>query len=330
MITINERFDAATLADAESGFRHHLGGSAIGKECERELWYSFRWVTKVKHKPSLLRLFNRGHREEPVLQRWLEMAGIKISGLDPKTGKQYKISGVGGHFGGSFDGTSVAQFDIVDEKGTTIPANTQFLNEYKTSNTKGFASMVKKGVALSKPVHYAQMQSYMYKYRLAFALYLMVNKNDDEVYFEVVVASDAAGKYSLDKAERVIASDVPAVRINDNPTWYECKFCDFRSVCQLGTTMPEVNCRTCAHSTPVVDRAKDDTGEGTWHCAMHNATIPKDAQVAGCPSHQFHPHLLDKQFEYVDADVYRTKAGAEFRNAAGADCVPSVAMKELL
>ena len=33
-------------ADASDGFRSHLGASLIGKECERALWYDFRWVTR--------------------------------------------------------------------------------------------------------------------------------------------------------------------------------------------------------------------------------------------------------------------------------------------
>ena len=36
---------AAYEAEADDGFREHLGASLIGKSCERALWYDFRWVT---------------------------------------------------------------------------------------------------------------------------------------------------------------------------------------------------------------------------------------------------------------------------------------------
>ena len=39
-----EAIYAAYVADADDGFRDHLGASIIGKECRRALWYDFRWV----------------------------------------------------------------------------------------------------------------------------------------------------------------------------------------------------------------------------------------------------------------------------------------------
>jgi hypothetical protein len=38
---------AAYEAEAGDGFREHLGASLIGKDCERALWYDFRWVMGV-------------------------------------------------------------------------------------------------------------------------------------------------------------------------------------------------------------------------------------------------------------------------------------------
>jgi hypothetical protein len=44
--------------------RPHLGASLIGKECARQLWYTFRWVSSTSHRGQLLRLFRTGHLEE--------------------------------------------------------------------------------------------------------------------------------------------------------------------------------------------------------------------------------------------------------------------------
>lgn len=62
----------------EDGRRRHLGGSLVGRECPRELWYSFRWCTDKKHDGRLLRLFNRGHLEEFRFVDWLRMAGVLV------------------------------------------------------------------------------------------------------------------------------------------------------------------------------------------------------------------------------------------------------------
>jgi hypothetical protein len=43
--------------------REHLGGSQIGRECDRALWYGFRWATAPDFDGRLLRLFDTGHRE---------------------------------------------------------------------------------------------------------------------------------------------------------------------------------------------------------------------------------------------------------------------------
>ena len=59
--------------------RTYVGASVLGDECERKLWYSFRWA----HEPEVfdgrkLRLFNTGHVEEDRLIADLRRAGIDV------------------------------------------------------------------------------------------------------------------------------------------------------------------------------------------------------------------------------------------------------------
>ena len=70
--------DAKIYNDQDTGFRSHLGASSIGNECLRALWYTFRWATRAKHKASLLRLFNRGHREEERFIGYLQNIGVDV------------------------------------------------------------------------------------------------------------------------------------------------------------------------------------------------------------------------------------------------------------
>ena len=84
--------------------RAHLGASIIGRECSRELWYTFRWVAKKLHQARILRLFSRGQNEEERFNEYLRQGGLTVWDTDPETGEQWRISDVHGHFGGSLDG----------------------------------------------------------------------------------------------------------------------------------------------------------------------------------------------------------------------------------
>jgi hypothetical protein len=98
---------AAYEADADDGFRVHLGASLIGKDCERALWYDFRWTTPARHPGQLLRLFETGQREEARLVQNLRRIGATVLEVDPDTGRQFRVQAHGGHFGGSLDGVAL-------------------------------------------------------------------------------------------------------------------------------------------------------------------------------------------------------------------------------
>ena len=93
---------AGEKGQATDGGRAHLGGSIIGRECKRELWFSFRWGTIVTHKARILRLFARGAREEDWFNHLLTQAGVTVWDVDPDTKQQFRVEAVGGHFGGSW------------------------------------------------------------------------------------------------------------------------------------------------------------------------------------------------------------------------------------
>lgn len=75
---IQQRIDTFWKENQEDGRRNHLGGSLIGRECNRELWYSFRWATETKHDGRILRLFKRGHKEEFEFVEYLQQLGIEV------------------------------------------------------------------------------------------------------------------------------------------------------------------------------------------------------------------------------------------------------------
>jgi hypothetical protein len=260
------------IADAyrqdEDGFRSHLGASTIGGECGRALWYGFRWFYKPSFSGRILRLFGRGHLEEGRLIALMLASGLYVYPQD-ENGKQFRISNFGGHFGGSGDGVALGVPDV--------PAGEYCLLEFKTHNNNSFKKL-NIGVQQYKPEHYTQMQLYMEGLDLKYGLYLAVNKNDDEIYAEIIERDNyTAGQYK-ERANQLIFAPKPPSKINEHPSWYLCKWCDFHEICHKQGT-PERNCRTCLYSTPQED--------GTWLCRLHGFDLSKEAQQLGCTNHDF-------------------------------------------
>jgi len=155
---------AAYVVEAGDGFRDHLGASIVGKECRRALWYDFRWVTRARFTGRMLRLFETGKREEERLVRDLRRTGATVLDTDPETGRQWRVSAVGGHFGGSLDAVAI---------GLLEAPKTWHVVEFKTHGLKSFAALKNDGVERAKPQHAAQMQIYMHL-NLAEAAYASV------------------------------------------------------------------------------------------------------------------------------------------------------------
>lgn len=284
---IKEDIDDYCIKTYDDGFRWHLGGSMIGHECKKYLWLSFRWAfledyngatprEKKKNHARMQRLFQRGHLEEFRFVEYLRGIGWEIHEFDTSkptkpdgTFPQFRISAVGGHFGGSLDGIGIppARYRL---------GRKPFLLEFKTKGTgAGFNKLVEKGVVVSNLQHFAQMSTYgaAPEYNLDFALYNAVNKNDDDLHVEIVKLDHKLGAQMRWKAEQVITSQTAPARISDNPTFFQCKFCPAFDECHNGKTPPK-NCRSCKFARPVEG--------GEWVCGKVDQIIPRDFVPQGC------------------------------------------------
>ena len=239
--------------------RPHLGASQIGSQCERALWYSYHHCKLPAFSGRMLRLFETGKREEERIIRELRRAGVYVCDLG-NDGNQIRFEMFGGRFAGSIDGMVV---------GIPEAPKTPHLLEIKTANDKSYKQMLKHGVEHSKPLHFAQMMVYMGAVGLKRALYIVVNKNTDEIYSERIEFHKPTYDLLINKAERIVTSDAPLERFES----FECKWCEYQKICEW-EEMPAINCRTCAH----------------WgRCETEEV----------CERHIFNPHLIHS--EAVDA-----------------------------
>lgn len=264
---LKQDVDAFCVQELTDEHRHHLGASVIGQECSRFVWYAFRWVKFEIFSGRMLRLFDRGNLEEARFIRWLRGAGCEVWDVDPQTNKQFRIWGVQGHYGGSTDAVGILKY---------LP-DMPLLLEFKTHNTKSFSDLVNKGsVKLSKFRHYAQACAYGKHYGFKYAIYVATNKNDDDLYIEVIELDWNLAHDLMNKAQDIIEAKFPPPRISDQPSYYECKWCSFQDICHYGAKV-EINCRSCKHATAVAN--------AEWHCGHYNAIIPKEHLPKGCPNH---------------------------------------------
>lgn len=267
---IAKDIDEACVRLYSDGHRKHLGGSLIGDPCARKLWSVFRWLKQEQFSGRMYRLFNRGHREEERFVAWLREIGCEVQEFENVVdgeGTQIRISGVNGHFGGSLDGR------LKLPERYNVPEQVM-LAEFKTSGTgSGFQKLRDNGVEMAKPLHFAQMSVYGNKYGYRYAIYLCINKNDDDLIVEVVKLNWELGKTLEDKAHDIINSEVPPPKISQTPTAFQCRYCHFSPICHEGE-IPEKNCRSCVHAVPIENKQ--------WGCRKFNSIIPEDFIPKGC------------------------------------------------
>ena len=67
----------------KSAHRPHLGGSQIGRECERALFYQFRWAWTPRFDGRMIRLFETGDLEEARFEKELRAIGAIVWAKDP-------------------------------------------------------------------------------------------------------------------------------------------------------------------------------------------------------------------------------------------------------
>jgi CRISPR/Cas system-associated exonuclease Cas4 (RecB family) len=274
---LHEQRNAAELP------RPYLGASELGQACKRRLWLRFRWASVEAFEGRMLRLFETGHREEARILDELRAIGCTVS-ADDGAGNQHGIEACDGHLRGHLDAAVL---------GLPEAPKTWHVAEVKTHSAKRFATVKAKGVKEAMPQHEAQCQLYMGGTGMTRAAYLAVCKDTDEIYVERIEFDKAAYDGLLAKARDIIDSPEPPPRISTDPAWFECKFCPFNQLCH-GEALPNVNCRTCAHSSPVPG--------GKWACELHGHEPDVPAQRAGCNDHRYIPVLLERVAELVKVD----------------------------
>ena len=211
---VNARIDTAlTLENSTREPRAYLGGSRLGESCARKLQYEYLKVPRDPEREfngKTLRIFAVGHVYEDLAVDWLTKGGYDLRTRN----------------------SSGDQFGFAVADGRSVPA----LWECKSANAKNWRDIVKRGVAVSKPVYAAQIALYQAYLGLTEhpAVFTAINKDTCELWHELVPFDGALAQACSDKAVRILQAcdaDEWLPRVASDPDHFECAWCPWKQRC---------------------------------------------------------------------------------------------------
>lgn len=271
--SMNPVWDKLEIGEVVEEHRPYLGYSQIGEECARYLWYSFHWAFRNVATMAQARIFRRGHQEEANVITDLERVGIQC--FDTLQ-NQIEVVGIMGHAKGHPDGRCI-----------NVPGadRTEHLLEIKSMKDEYFKQIFRVGCQTAQPVYFVQQQCYMGKMGLTRSLLAVTNKNTEARHYERIHFDKDVADKAEERGFDIVVSNEPPPKLNEDPSWYKCKFCDAKEVCHFGAPA-ERNCRTCRFSKVLND--------GKWGCSClafnTDKPVPVEFQRTGC-KHHYQPRI---------------------------------------
>lgn len=292
--------DAAIEGEVQH-MRVYLGGSEIGRECDRRLWYRFRWAAREKFDAKTLYRFADGHASEDIM-------AARLGKVVSVTEQQAEFSDFGGHLKMHIDGVV---------SGLLQAPKTPHIWEHKCVNETSFNKLQKLKTLNEKTalqqwnaVYYAQAVLNMHYSGLTRHYLTCATPGTRDVISVRTEANDSFGRLLRAKAERIIFNDSAPPRISETETHYLCRMCPAAAVCFARERAPR-SCRTCAHVTTMPD--------GKWLCELKQQHLSRDAQLAGCENHRHNPDMVGSKPVALDDGAVTYENGYLDRGPHGED-----------
>lgn len=290
-----EAVDRAIVQSNRSEVRTYVGASEIGHPCDRRLWLKYHWVEPEHIDATGLRNIQDGFAGEPVMADRLKAVpevNLKTEGPD---GKQWGVSAHAGHFRGHLDGAI---------KGLLQAPKTWHVWEHKQVNEKRFRDLERKkekfgeknALAAWNETYFAQAQVYMGLTKSKRHYLTVASAGGRQITSVRTDFQKIAFDVYMEKAKYIIESPEAPQKVSAKGDYFICKWCHFNKFCHEETTTAQVNCRTCAHATPIMDEKSCAPGKlagrGAWRCEYHSKTLTLKEQRKGCGKHLFIPDLI--------------------------------------
>ncbi len=224
---INAVIDQALQdGEAKKPRRLYLGASLIGEPCQRKIQYSYQATEAKPHSGKTLRIFKAGHVFEEISADELRLAGFDLRTHD-KNGEQFGFEVAGGKIAGHIDGVLC---------GGPVAMAYPALWEHKALGPKSWNEVVKKGITVAKPVYAAQLALYQAYLDLTEnpAIFTARNRDTQQLYHEPVPFDSALAQRMSDRAVQILEATKAGEllpRIARNPSYFQCRCCDFAERC---------------------------------------------------------------------------------------------------
>jgi hypothetical protein len=263
--TIADRIYTAIEKEENSElYLSRLGASGIGDPCVRAAFYSWRAFTSRPIEGRVRKVFRTGNLREAEIIKDLRRAGFAVWD-QTEEGTQFTYTDETGHLVAKVDG-------II--KGVPGAETSPHVMEIKTHNFKSFEELTKNGVAKSKPMHYVQLQVGMWLSGIDRGLYIALNKDNEQYYFERIHPDEKCIAWVKDRVESLVGATLTPAGISENATGWACRFCDHKEVCVGNTENMLQHCRTCRNAEP--------GPEGIWYCRLTSTERTIAEQAVGC------------------------------------------------
>ena len=206
--------------------RLYLGMSEIGDPCTRRLWLKYHGVPREPVSGQLARIFHQGNLTEAAVMDDLLAIGIEVGGA------QREFQGREGRFRGHCDGVAVLR-------------GQKHILEIKSANNASFEKFVKDGIACNRKYLY-QVQCYMSYSSIMRALFIVENKNNQDLYTEVVKYDEKIALEIEDIADRITTQRLPDDKVANTNI---CFRCEVKDSCNNPETWPDLagKCYDCEY-----------------------------------------------------------------------------------
>lgn len=263
-MNLKELIDTAIEKEASSRQSNSLSPSMLNHPCQRHIFYQFRWASNPsKHKAKMLRIFNRGHRDEQQLIKWLKLANIDIK-HKKNNGNQIGYNIYNSHIKGFIDGLIT-----IDNK--------QYILECKSINDATYTTIETSKLKDGNKEHYLQIQLYMHFMKIYDAIYIAINKNNDELYVEHIKYNEVDILSIIELIANLLFTQNIPEQIHNGRQGYICKRfggCQYSNIC-LGCEESLKTCRSCIHSEANINSQNNDN---SWFCNKHKIVLDIDKQ----------------------------------------------------
>ena len=306
MTNIHELLDEVELQEKQHQ-RFYLGISGIGNPNQRLVWMRYRWLMPNDFEPRVLRLLDLGNVvEDYLIKKLRKIPGVSIYDVD-SNGKQFETEALGGHVKGHIDGVG-RNFPGMDKKNP-------YLLEFKTANDNRFKNLQKLNSYCEWSDEYAaQLHLYMGLFNFKHAIAIVYNKNNSDLYTEVVEFDKILFDSLMDKAKDILSREDPPENYIPETDYRIRSFMTAKQQASyLGRALPDnIHCRSCRFAK--IDMKK---GDAHWHCDQHDKKISTDRQLKGCSRHNYIPELIPAAMIERDKDVVvYEKDGFRFVNVS--------------